>query len=66
LRNISSRFDKHFDGIKDLRKKLEQAMTATDGFGRDARSIMNTLSNIKDPHQGKRNIRGKFRKNKSS
>ena len=51
LRNISSRFDKHFDGIKDLRKKLEQAMTATDGFGRDARSIMNTLSNIKDPQQ---------------
>jgi DNA recombination protein RmuC len=66
LRNISSRFDKHFDGIKDLRKKLEQAMTATDGFGRDARSIMNTLSNIKDPQAGKRNIRGKFRKNKSS
>ena len=53
LRNISSRFDKHFDGIKDLRKKLEQAMTATDGFGRDARSIMNTLSNIKDPEQVK-------------
>ena len=26
-------------------------MTATDGFGRDARSIMNTLSNIKDPQQ---------------
>ena len=51
LRNISSRFDKHFDGIKDLRKKLEQAMTATDGFGRDARSIMNTLGNIKDPEQ---------------
>ena len=24
-------------------------MTATDTFGRDARSIMNTLSNIKDP-----------------
>ena len=37
--------------IKDLRKKLEQAMTATDGFGRDARSIMNTLGNIKDPEQ---------------
>jgi len=53
LRNISSRFEKHFDGIKDLRKKLEQAMTATDGFGRDARSIMNTLSNIKDPEQVK-------------
>ena len=53
LRNISSRFEKHFEGIKDLRKKLEQAMTATDGFGRDARSIMNTLSNIKDPEQVK-------------
>ena len=56
LRNISSRFEKHFDGIKDLRKKLEQAMTATDGFGRDARSIMNTLSNIKDPQQVKETL----------
>ena len=51
LRNISSRFEKHFEGIKDLRKKLEQAMLATDGFGRDARSIMNTLGNIKDPER---------------
>ena len=33
----------------DLRKKLEQALTSTDSFGRDARSIMNTLNNIKDP-----------------
>jgi len=49
LKNISSRFEKHFDGIKDLRKKLEQVMSVTDGFGRDARSIMNTLGNIKDP-----------------
>ena len=56
LRNISSRFEKHFDGIKDLRKKLEQAMTATDGFGRDARSIMNTLGNIKDPEQLKETL----------
>ena len=56
LKNISSRFDKHFDGIKDLRKKLEQAMTVTDGFGRDARSIMNTLSNIKDPQQVKETL----------
>ena len=24
-------------------------MTSTDSFGRDARSIMNTLNNIKDP-----------------
>ncbi len=51
LRNISSRFEKHFEGIKDLRKKLEQAITATDNFGRDARSIMNTLGSIKNPEQ---------------
>ena len=48
LRNISSRFEKHFDGIKDLRKKLEQAITTTDGFGRDARSIMNTLGSMEN------------------
>ena len=56
LRNISSRFEKHFEGIKDLRKKLEQAIVTTDGFGRDARSIMNTLGNIKDPGEMKDNI----------
>jgi DNA recombination protein RmuC len=56
LKNISYRFEKHFDGIKDLRKKLEQAMTVTDGFGRDARSIMNTLGNIKDPEQVKETL----------
>ena len=31
-------------------------MTATDGFGRDARSIMNTLSNIKDLQQVKETL----------
>ena len=56
LRNISSRFEKHFDGIKDLRKKLEQAIISTDGFGRDARSIMNTLGNIKNPEETKENL----------
>lgn len=56
LRNISSRFEKHFQGIVDLRKKLEQAMAATEGFGRDARSIMNTLVNIKDPSTLQENI----------
>ena len=35
LKLISRRFEKHFDGIIDLRK--------------NARSIMNTLNNIKDP-----------------
>ncbi len=56
LKNISSRFEKHFDGIKDLRKRLEQAISATDSFGRDARSIMNTLGSIKDPEQIKENL----------
>jgi len=56
LRNISSRFEKHFNGIIDLRKKLEQAMTATESFGRDARSIMNTLGSIKDPGAVKESV----------
>ena len=49
LKNITTRFVKHFDGILILRKKLEEAMKTTDDFGRDARSIMRTLENIKDP-----------------
>ena len=53
LKLISRRFEKHFDGIIDLRKKLDQAMTSTDSFGRDARSIMNTLNSIKDPETTK-------------
>ena len=56
LKLISRRFEKHFDGILDLRKKLEQAMTTTDVFGRDARSIMNTLNNIKDPGSVKETV----------
>jgi len=51
LRTISSRFNKHFDGIISLRKILEEALSHTDDFGRDARSIMRTLENIKDPEQ---------------
>jgi len=51
LKNITTRFTKHFDGIKGLRKKLEEAMKVTDDFGRDARSIMRTIENIKDPEQ---------------
>ena len=51
LKNITIRFSKHFDGIKSLRKKLEETMKVTDDFGRDARSIMRTLENIKDPEQ---------------
>ena len=51
LKNITTRFTKHFDGILTLRKKLEETMKVTDDFGRDARSIMRTLENIKDPEQ---------------
>ena len=52
LRTITTRFDKHFENIKDLRKKLEQAIGNVDSFGRDARAIMNSLSAIKNPKEG--------------
>ena len=51
LRNISTRFSKHFDNVLVLRKKLEEAMGVVDTFGKDARSITRTLENIKDPDQ---------------
>tara|TARA_B100001996_G_scaffold150145_1_gene114270 strand:- start:8 stop:1045 length:1038 start_codon:yes stop_codon:yes gene_type:complete len=51
LKKLSTRFEKHFSGIDGLRKKLEEAMNYTIEFGKSARSIKNTLSNIKDPEQ---------------
>ena len=57
LKNITTRFSKHFEGIKNLRKKLEETMKVTDDFGRDARSIMRTLENIKDPEQVEKTIK---------
>jgi len=57
LKNITTRFSKHFDSIKNLRKKLEEAMKVTDDFGRDARSIMRTIENIKDPEQVEKAIK---------
>ena len=57
LKSISTRFTKHFDNIKGLRKKLEEAMKVTDDFGRDARSIARTLENIKDPEQVEKAIK---------
>ena len=51
LRNISTRFSKHFENVLVLRKKLEEAMGVVDSFGKDARSITRTLENIKDPEQ---------------
>ena len=54
LKNITSRFAKHFNGIQSLHKKLEEAIKVTEDFGRDARSITRTLENIKDPEQIKK------------
>ena len=51
LKNITTRFSKHFENVKILRKKLEEAMTVVDAFGKDARSITRALENIKDPEQ---------------
>jgi len=51
LKKLSNRFEKHFLGIDGLRKKLEEAMSYTIDFGKSARSIKNTLENIKDPEQ---------------
>ena len=51
LKKLSTRFEKHFSGIDGLRKKLEEAMSYTIDFGKSARSIKNTLENIKDPEQ---------------
>ena len=57
LKNVTTRFSKHFDGILILRKKLEEAMKVIVDFGRDARSIKRTLENIKDPEQVEKAIK---------
>ena len=49
LRNITTRFYRHFENVRVLRKKLEEAMSVVDSFGKDARSINRTLDNIKNP-----------------
>tara|TARA_B100000029_G_scaffold168248_1_gene164422 strand:+ start:546 stop:1604 length:1059 start_codon:yes stop_codon:yes gene_type:complete len=57
LKKLTTRFDKHFSEIDGLRKKLEDAMSYTIDFGKSARSIKNTLANIKDPEQVKNAIK---------
>jgi DNA recombination protein RmuC len=57
LKTIATRFEKHFDNIIVLRKKLEEAMMVVDKFGTDARSINRTLENIKDPEQVEKAIK---------
>jgi len=49
LKRISTRFDIHFNNVLVLRKKLEEAMSVVDGFGKDARSINRSLDAIKNP-----------------
>ena len=49
VKEVAETVNKHFDGIVSLRKTLEEALNHTDDFGRDARSIMRTLENIKTP-----------------
>jgi len=49
LKRISNRFNIHFNNILVLRKKLEEAMSVVDSFGKDARSINRSLDAIKNP-----------------
>ena len=49
LKKISTRFNMHFNNILVLRKKLEEAMSVVDSFGKDARSINRSLDVIKNP-----------------
>jgi len=49
LKRISNRFNIHFNNVVVLRKKLEEAMSVVDGFGKDARSINRSLDAIKNP-----------------
>ena len=56
LTKISSRFEKHFMGVTQLRTLLQDALDEVDNFGKDARSIKNTLENIKDPDNVKESL----------
>ena len=48
LKRISNRFNIHFNNVLVLRKKLEEAMSVVDSFGKDARSINRSLDSIKN------------------
>ena len=56
LTKISQRFDKHFLNIANVRNNIQEALDEVENFGRDARSIKNTLQNIKDPDNTRANI----------
>ena len=50
LKKISTRFNMHFNNVLVLRKKLEQAMSVDDSFGKDARAINRSIDSIKNPN----------------
>ncbi len=49
LKKISTRFNIHFNNVLVLRKKLEEAMSVVDSFGKDARAINRSIDSIKNP-----------------
>ena len=51
LNAISTRFSIHFDNVINLRKKLEDAISVVDSFGKDARSIYRSLEYIKNKEE---------------
>ena len=50
LKKISTRFNMHFNNVLVLRKKLEEAMSVVDSFGKDARAINRSIDSIKNPN----------------
>ena len=51
LKKISTRFNMHFNNVLVLRKKLEEAMSVVDSFGKDARAINRSIDSIKNPNE---------------
>ncbi len=51
LKNLQTRFSKHFSNIANVSKKLEETMVEVNKFGTDARVITRALENIRDPGQ---------------
>ena len=56
LKNLQTRFSKHFSNIANVSKKLEETITEVTKFGTDARVITRALENIRDPGQSERII----------
>ena len=48
--------DKCYEYVAQIRSSIQDALDEVENFGRDARSIKNTLQNIKDPDNLKDSI----------